>query len=294
MSFLGLATTSPIVAMSLVDTSRYQVVVWCDTPKTLSFYERWLRRTSTKKAVLFIFGASNLSKVIPNKHRFSTIVVSDDAQNLRIMQEKSNLRICDLQVKNGIDHPKVLTATEFMDMVSVDGIPEDLLVQEVTNAFKRTASVLETTSRLPKPVAPISESALQKNLLQVTKAVGGDTAFITQGFARYLLRLSTRNELTQTVTKKLPAHVRDHWEHIVDIAKSQVGDKIATVFHTLCCAKDQDLRVGHLVAKYGLQSYSGDVLFFTAILPPSPSYVFIDDFVPLTDASTPSVTVSRA
>jgi hypothetical protein len=290
MAFVGFAVTNPLAVMSMLDVGRWRSIVWADTPRTLGRYAKFINspKQDQRKNVLFVFGATNLHKVLKDQESFFSILVFDDMQNLHQLRTNvHDFEIVDVAPQpNGGSLPKHLTPAEVALVVERSGVPaiQPLLLTQLTAALgKRRPSVLETTSRMPMPEA-VPESGAQRLLLEM-KHVLETTKEMTvvsfpialDVFLRFLFRMIPRSNVTTTVTKKLPTEAKDIWQEALTFADSDIGLSMARAYQKLCKNKDVDYRIGHAVSDFGLKPYSGDFIYFTSILPPHRGADFLDE-----------------
>lgn len=307
MSIVGFAVMSPIATISMVDTSRWQPVVFADTPRTIRRYQEFLneKKNGGRKPLLFLLGVTNLSKIAKDRQRFTSVLVFDDLQNLHLLSSQmSGFSIADITHKNNVPYPKHLTPVELGELLEKQGsIPETLpLLAKVTNALgRRRPSVLETTSRMPTPeTAPDPATGVQRQLTDIKNALGGGTkvpfAVLLDTYVKYLFRVIERSKVTSTVTKKLPDEVKAAWKNVLDFADSDIGLTMAKAYARLCRNKDPDFRIGHAVTQFKLRPYTGDFVYFTSLFPPHRTCQFISTFVvpePVSAASGPLIKVFK-
>ena len=287
MAFVGFAVTNPISALAMIDQVRWRPVVYADTPRVLARYTKFLKvaNQDTRKAVLFLLGATNLGKIAKEYERFSSVLVFDDLQNLHTLKSTiSGFDIVDIANENGIDVQRHLTPAEMTEVVNRPDMPASPfpLVAKLTNALgKRRPSVLESTSRMPMPEA-IPESGAQRMITEIKlilelTASPLPFAVVLDTYIRFLFHIVPRSKVTSMVTKKLPDDAKDLWGTALDLANSEVGLNMARAYRSLCESDDVDYRVGHAVSKFGLKPYSGDFLYFTSVLPPYRGCEFLKD-----------------
>lgn len=288
MAFVGFAYMNPIATMAMLDQGKWRPVVYADTPRCRGQYDRFLAGTPKKdnrKAVLFLFGASNFPKVKNDLDRFTSIFVFDDLQNLEKVQGAyPAFEVTDIEeTPEGALVPYHLTPAEMADTVAAEGkIQKVSLLEGITAALsKRKPSVLESTSRMPMPEA-VAESGSQRLMTEIKliiEAKDSDLPFamVLDTYAKFLFRMLPRSKVTSQVTKKLPAEAKDLWGSAIDFATSDIGLRMAYAFRSLCQNKDPDYRVGHAVSKYGLKAYSGDFLYFTSVCSPNRGFEFLEE-----------------
>lgn len=289
MAVAGFAVMNPVATMAMVDTARWRPVVYADTPKTLSRYQSFLgSKSDQRKVVCFVFGATYLPDVLKNKDKIASYLVFDDLQNLHLLTAQlPGFDIVDITRDNGV-FPKYLSPQELTVVLEAPTkLPDqNLLLKKVTDALgARKPSVLETTSRIPQ-AETIQESGAQRRLTEIKRRLtsGPDFSVVLDYYVKYLFRIVDRNQVTQNVTKKLPAELKDLWKEALDFADSEIGLTMAKAYASLCFAADPDYRVGHAVAKHSLKPYGGDFSYFTAVLPPHNSCAFIPGVLENTSA----------
>lgn len=295
MSLVGFAVMNPIVTMSMIDVSRWRPVVFADTPKSLNLYQRFVneKKNDTRRAVLFLIGALNLGKVSKDRARFSSVLVFDDVQNLSAVEAQiKGFCIADITAEGEASFPRHLTPMELADLLEVEGsIPDPTpLLSKVTNALgRRRPSVLETTSRVPMGDGTV-ESGAQRLLNEVKNILDAEDkvpfSLLLDLYTKYLFRIVERTKITTMVTKKLPEAAKELWKQALTFADSDIGETMAKAYARLCRTSDADYRVGHAVNDFGLKPYSGDFLYFTAVLPPHRNCAFISTFSPEKDESS--------
>lgn len=297
MAFVGFAKTNPICAIAMVDQVRWNPVVYADTPRSLARYKKFVNshETEARKVVLFMLGATNLTKVAKEFDRFSSVLVFDDLQNLHLLDEAiDEFEIVDIEAENGIPVPRNLTPAEMTEVVNRPEMPSSPfpVIAKLTNALgKRRPSVLESTSRMPMPEA-VPESGAQRLLTEVKTIldVTGSTLpfpIVLDTYIKYLFRILPRSKVTSSVTKKLPEEAKELWGTALDLAGSEAGSNMARAFRSLCESEDVDYRVGHAVSKFGLKPYSGDFIYFTSILPPFRGCEFLSNLPDEADLPKP-------
>lgn len=288
MAFIGFAVTNPLAVMSMLDVGRWRSVVWADTPRTLGRYLKFINapKHDQRKNVLFVFGSTNLSKVLKDQEKFFSILVFDDMQNLHQLRTNiHDFEIVDVAPQaNGGTLPKHLTPAEVALVVERSGVPviqSNLLTQLTSALGRRRPSVLEATSRMPMPEA-VPESGAQRTLLDLKTRMEEEESAIPftialDVFLRFLFRMIPRSNVTSAVTKKLPNGAKDTWQEALTFGESDIGLSMARAYQKLCKTKDVDYRIGHAVSEFGLKPYSGDFLYFTSILPPHRGADFLDE-----------------
>ena len=283
MAFVGFAAMAPIAASAMLDSNRWRPVFYADTPRTLSRYQAFVaEKKDARKAVLFLMGVVNLHKVAKDMSLFSSVFVFDDLQNLhRLTEVVKTFEIADIEQNNGINVPRHLTPAELAAVVSQSGAPPSPppLLGKVTAALsRRPPSVLESTSRMP-PLEEVPESGAQRLLTEIKRILETEEsplpfAVVVDMYSKYLFRMLPRSKITSGVTKLLPDEAKELWGIALDLANSDVGHRMALAFRALCQATDPDYRTGHAVSEFGLKPYSGDFVYFTAVMPPNRSFEF--------------------
>jgi hypothetical protein len=301
MAFVGFAVTNPLAVMSMLDVGRWRSVVWADTPRTLGRYTKFINsppKHDQRKNVLFVFGASNLSRITKDQEVFFSVLVFDDLQNLHQLRTSvSGFEIVDVAPQeNGGALPKHLTPAEVASVVEQSGVPSiqpNLLATLTTALGRRRPSVLETTSRMPLPEA-VPASGAQRLLLDLKSILEVKNSAIifpvvVDVFLRFLFRMVPRSTVTTTVTKKLPIEAKDLWQEALTFADSDIGLSMARAYQKLCKNKDVDYRIGHAVSEFGLKPYSGDFVYFTSVLPPHRGADFLDELHNKAKEAKPSI-----
>lgn len=302
MSLLGFGVMAPTSTVALVDTSRWRPVIYADTPRSIGAYHKFLneaKRGDNRKAILFLLGISNLQKVAKERGRFASILLFDDLQNLHNLREQlDGFEIVDIvSAKDtpGVMLPRHLTPGELADLLTKAGsLPESMpLLSKITNALgKRRPSVLETTSRMPMPEA-VPHSGAQRLLSEVKARLTDESppfSVVLDTYVKYLFRIIDRNKVT-AVTKKIKEPAKEPWGAALDFASSDIGLTMARAFHRLCRTGDPDYRIGHAVTEFGLKPYSGDFVYFTAIMAPHRTCEFLPGF--FTEDDKPALPVVK-
>lgn len=295
MSFIGFATINPVAAMSVLDSNKWRTVVYADTPRTKARYQNFLsgEKESKRKPILFLFGATSLYKVSKDIEQFHSVLVFDELQNLHYLSKAiDTFKIVDIEEDETGNYPKQLSPVELQEAVAEEGLlPKKIpLLNKITSSLGvRKPSVLESTSRMPTPEA-VPESGAQKLLSEikaVLEATNSELPFqvVLDTYVKFLFRIVKRATVTSLVTKKLPKEAKELWQIALNLANSDVGLNMAKAFRSLCVANDPDYRVSHAVNKYGLKAYSGDFLYFNAVLPPNGMFSFTNELNDLDDES---------
>lgn len=285
MSFAGFAVTNPWAAMSMLDANKWRCVFYADTPRVKERYARFIdTKPEERKAVLLVLGGVNLHRVAADFKRFHSVLVFDDVQNMeRLTELFDGFEIVDIGSSDDEHYPCHLTPAEMADLVAEPGgIPVEVpFLSKVTAALgKRKPSVLETTSRMPEPEL-LPESGAQRLLTEIKNVLDYAESplpfpVVLDNYTKFLFRMLPRSKLTSQVTKKLPADAKELWSTALDLATSDIGRRMALAFRALCESTDPDYRVGQAVAEYGLRPYSGDFVYFTAVMAPNRSFEFLD------------------
>jgi len=285
MAFAGFAVMSPLTVAAMLDSNRWRSIVYADTPRCKSRYDAFVKeaKKDDRHNALVVVGATNLHRVQKDAERFQSVLVFDTVQNLCKLEDAvPSFSVVDIEKKGDADLPRHLTPTELAEVVQRPGsvpAPTPLAVKLVATLGQRKPSVLEATSRMPSP-SKIPPSGMRDLLSDVKDLLTADSPSfqeVLNTYVKYVFRLVPRNTVTQEITKKLPEAAKPLWQNALDFATSKVGTQIAVAFRSLCIASDPGYRLSHAVSKYGLKAYAGDMVYFTAIIPPAQSFVFPSD-----------------
>lgn len=280
------ATMSPIVTMSMIDTLRWQPVVYADSAYSKANFQSFLRKQKqskdTRKTVLFLFGASFFDEVKEHEKEFTTIIVFDDVHNLNALAEAvPGLDVIDITTdEKGDVVPKQLTPQELMEAVEGRNTIEIPILQGLASAMaKHKPSVLENTSRLPKvkKIPPSDSQLMMTEVLQALQEGDPEFTVLLDVYVKYIFGIVNRQYVTSMVTKKIRSDsARDIWKDVLTYADGPDGLTIAKAFALMCRNDDPDYRTQHAAKDAGDISVSPDLLYFTSIIAPYKACVFVN------------------
>ena len=283
MNIVGLATTSPMVALSMIDASKWRSLVYAETDACRS---RWTKAFNAKpdgrRTVCVLLGASYLPRVLERSSSLNAVLVFDDVQNLSTLAgQLPGFEIADIEKdSSGAGAmPLVLSGSDLAQLLDQQlDVGEPSLLTQLTSALgKRKSSALENTNRMPVTEA-VEISSAQKALSVIqTQVEGSKVSFsvVLDLYVKYMFNMVDRSVVTAQVTKQLPDSVKELWHQLLEFASSFTGEMMADAFVKLCESTDPDYRIGHAVAEFGLKPFSGDFAYFTALIPPAPNYEFV-------------------
>ncbi len=287
MAFIGFGASNPVSLASVLDTSRWRLVMYMDTPRTIARFHEAVseprRKKETRKMVLLVGGATCLHRIHNDLDAFASILVFDSVENLHVLKEDMpEFEIVDSVLEGGHYVSRHLNPGQVAEMVAKPGKPENLsMLQRVVNTLgKRKPSVLETTSRMPVP-SEVLHSGMQVQLSEMKKRLddqeGLEFSVVLDTYCRYLFRIIPRSKVTSLVTKKLPKELKEVWDNVLQFAKSDIGLRMAKTFEAVSASKDPRFRGSYVLAKYGISQYAGDYMYFTAVHPPSEMHEFLPE-----------------
>ena len=297
MALIGFAYSNPITLMSVLDSSKWRVVMFMDTPRTLERYTKFIRSPASKdeKVVLFVAGAVALYRVKEDMARFHSVCVFDDVPNLHLLQKEiSSFELVDVEMtEDGLYTHKPWTPGSISEKISKDSVElhDFSFLQKLQNSLgKRRPSVLESTSKMPAPEADefsgvMAQLAQIKAYLDVDESGKLSFAAVLDVYAKYIFRIIPRSAVTSKVTKKLPKDLREIWTALTDFAKSDIGVRFAKAFQEISKSKDPDYRSGFALRQYGIRQYSGDFVYLSSVLPPSDSFEFLKELDDVDEAA---------
>jgi hypothetical protein len=275
----------------MIDKESFRPVVYADTPRLKATFKTHLANHVAQKdyrrLVVLVFGSSFLPEVLhPSLPKFHSILVFDTVQTLlEVKKHMSALEIVDMDLTE-VARPKPVTAGVLASLLErlgdFDGPLPDIFM-DIRNALvQRKPSILETTSRLNMPEAtPLS--GCQTLLAQLKPVLNSDISFmqVLDTYVRYLFGMTNRNNVTQSITKKLPEQAKSIFKQALDFADSPIGKAMSAAYQKLCLLSDKDYKIHQAVKEYNLMPYAGDFMYFVSVLPPSKEALFI---APIIDA----------
>lgn len=286
MAFIGLVTTNPIFGSAILDRSKWRSVIYADTPKCMDQYARWKSsKKDSRKVIVHLIGASNLSKVLKDESMFHSIIVYDDLETMSILSDiVGGLNIADVEEGPMGPVPFNLSQAALLnELKEPGGFPDTTpFLSKVRASFgNRKPSVLESSSNMPTPEESVNSGVQRmmtgiKEELEIAES-SLPFAVVVDCYSKFIFGMVTRGHVTATVTKKLPKGVaKELWQSAMDMATSQIGLRMKDAYKSLCVSQDPDYRANHAVTKFDLKPYSGDFIYLISILPPSSHWDFIE------------------
>lgn len=279
MAVIGLAHTNPQLAMHLIDSTKWRIIVYADSPVVTSRYEKALQsKDKTRRTVLFLFGALHIAKVVPRASEFDTVVVVDDVQNLGMLRNHiTQFRIEDIEDQGSGLHPKYLTPAQFALAMDLPGsIPSQLPVMTVvTHALSRKRpSVLEAMGKIPTP-STTPPSNLQAAVLRIQGLLTEEDVEIgvlLSVLAKHVFKLAPASTSKGISNHLKMVEAQEAWVETLLLA-DRISPAMSKCFSHLCENKDPGLRLREVAKIYDALEIVDDLLYLTTIFPPSPSWL---------------------